>query len=116
MSAPALPVSVSVEQLVLGAAILYESAFHDLRPVLVADDLSLEKHRRILKHAFRLYDAGQRVDIVTLGIALRDAGDLDAVGGLTYLTSLTDGLPQFPDLSAYVRALKDDAARRRIIT
>lgn len=112
----ALPASVTVERLVLGSIVRDETLLHDTGPVLTQDDFSLEKHRQILKHAFALYDAGKAVDRVTIMTAMRDAGETDAVGGLAYLVDLDEGLPQFPDISAYVRILKDDTARRRIIT
>ena len=40
---------------------------------------------------------------------------LEAVGGLAYLISLDDGLPQISNLEGYVRIVKDKAVLRRII-
>jgi replicative DNA helicase len=111
----ALPASVDVERLVLGAVLVDSEPLHDVRLVLTADDFSLEKHRRIWRGITELYNNGSTVDRVTLATALRDAGELESVDGLSYLVSLDDGLPRIPNLSDYVRTLKDDAARRRII-
>jgi replicative DNA helicase len=111
----ALPCNVDVERLVLGSILMDETLLHELRPVLSADDFSLEKHRRIWRRIVDLYDAGGHADRVTVATALQDAGDLESVDGLGYLISLDDGLPRIPNLESYVRILKDDAARRRII-
>ena len=41
--------------------------------------------------------------------------ELEACDGLSYLVSLDDGLPQIPNLDAYIRIVKDKAILRRII-
>jgi replicative DNA helicase len=116
MNGIALPTNVEVECLVLGSILLDGTLLHDVRPVLSAEDFSIEKHRRIWHRAAELYDAGQHVDRVTIANALQQAHELESVDGLSYLVSLDEGLPRLPDISAYVRILKDDATRRRIIT
>lgn len=115
MSTAYLPVSTDTERLLLGSILLDSELLHELRTVLDRDDFSLDRHKLILRPAFELYDAGQVVDMVSVATALRDAGQLEAVGGVSYLSDLTDGLPRLPDISAYVRRLKDETRRRRII-
>jgi replicative DNA helicase len=111
-----LPASLDCERAVLGALLLDQNHLQDVRNVLAPTDFMLEKHRRIWLRIVDLYDSGQPVDTMTVGIALRDAGQLESVDGVTYLASLYEGLPQQPSLDSYVRTLKDDAARRKIIT
>lgn len=111
----ALPCSTDAEKFVLGSCLLDVELLHAARPVLTDDDFSTESHRRIWQCVARLYDGGQTADRVTVATALQDAGQLDGIGGLTYLVSLDDGLPQLPDISAYVKILRDDSTRRRII-
>jgi replicative DNA helicase len=116
MSEIALPTNVEVERLVLGSIMLDAELLHDVRPVMAPDDFSLEKHRRIWRRMTGLYDGGRPVDRVTVANALKDAGELESVDGLSYLVGLDDDLPRLPNVSEYVRLLKDDATRRRIIT
>jgi replicative DNA helicase len=116
MNEIALPTSVEVERLVLGSILLDADCLHGLRSVLTAEDFALEKHRRIWRWIIELYDTGRPVDRVTVSVALRDAGELEAVDGISYLVTLDEGLPQIPNLDGYVRILKDDALRRRILT
>jgi replicative DNA helicase len=110
-----LPTNTEVERLVLGSILLDDECLHAVRPVLTADDFALEKHKRIWQRITGLYDTGQPVDRVTAATALRDAGELESVDGVSYLVSLDDGLPQIPNLDGYVRILKEDASRRRIL-
>ncbi len=112
----AMPTNVDAERFVLGSVILDDQLLHGARPVLTSDDFSLEKHRRIWRRITELFDLGRHVDRVTVANALNEAGELESVDGLSYLIDLDTGLPQMPDLSAYVQILKDHGLRRRIIT
>jgi replicative DNA helicase len=109
-----LPVNVDVERLVLGLLMLDGALLLQVRSVLSPDDFSLEINKRVWHRMTELYDCGRHVDRVTVTTAMRDAGELGS-DGFTYLVGLGEGLPLLTDLSAYVRILKDDAARRRII-
>jgi len=110
-----LPASLDAERAVLGSILLdgeaFASTIADLRP----EDFSLDKHRRILRRAADLYGREQKVDRVTLATELQLHGELEQVGGLSYLVSLDDGLPLLPSIDSYVGILKEKAARRRVL-
>lgn len=110
-----LPVNIDAERFVLGACQLDETAMHATRPVLEDCDFSLEKHRKIWKRACDVYDRGERVDRITLCSELQKHKELESCDGLSYLASLDDGLPQLPNIDAYVKLVKDKAMLRRII-
>ena len=110
-----LPTNVDVESLVLGMGMLYPPDMDSLRGVLEEDDFFLDKNKRIWRAICKLYDGGNPVDRVAVHASLMDSGDATACGGLSYLVSLDDGLPQNPNLDGYVRILKDKTLRRRII-
>jgi len=109
-----LPASTEAERYILGSIQISE-CMGDWRGVLVDQDWSLESHRRIWRAACELYDTGSHIDRVTLAQTIIDRGELESVGGISYLVSLDDGLPEIVNLSAYVQILKDKAALRRII-
>lgn len=110
------PANTDMERLVLGSILLDETALHNVRAVLTPDDFAIEKHRRIWRSCCDLYDQGKPVDRVTLANALLERKELESVDGLSYLASLDDGLPRLINLDGYVQILRDDTARRRIIT
>src|SRR5689334_25062419 len=120
MSAPnaiekGLPTNVDAERFVLGSILLDDAFFVQAAGTLEADDFSLEKHRRIFRRMGDLHDRGERVDRVTVANELMKFNELEACDGLSYLVSLDDGLPQIPNLDAYIRIVKDKAVLRRII-
>src|SRR5689334_15497507 len=120
MSAPnaiekGLPTNVDAERFVLGSILLDDRLYIQAAGTLEADDFSLEKHRRIFSRMGELQERGERVDRVTVANELMKFNELEACDGLSYLVSLDDGLPQIPNLDAYIRIVKDKAVLRRII-
>lgn len=110
-----LPARPEIERMTLGSIMLDGSIMDNLRGTLIADDFSTEAHRLIWRACCAVYDAGARVDRITVFDSLSRAGASGAVGGLTYLVGLDDGLPERQPNAAYVTSLKDLTARRRII-
>ena len=82
---------------------------------LVAEDFSLEKHRRIFQRMGELYARAERIDRVTVANELMKQNQLESVDGITYLVSLDEGLPALSNLDSYVHIVKDKAILRRII-
>jgi len=110
-----LPTNVDAERFVLGSILLDESFYIQAAGTLEADDFSLEKHRRIFRRMGELQDRGEKIDRVTVANELMKFNELEACDGLSYLVSLDDGLPQIPNLEAYLRIVKDKSVLRRII-
>jgi replicative DNA helicase len=110
-----LPSNVDAEQLVLGGILLEESAFIVVAGTLQPEDFSVEKHRRIFAAMDALHQSNEKIDRVTVANELMRRGHLESVGGLSYLVSLDDGLPQIYNLESYARIVKDKAMLRRII-
>jgi len=110
-----LPTNLDAERFVLGSILLDDALFVQAAGTLEPDDFSLEKHRRIFRRMAELHERGERIDRITVANELMKFNELEACDGLTYLVSLDDGLPQIPNLDAYIRIVKDKSVLRRII-
>jgi replicative DNA helicase len=110
-----LPTNIDAERFVLGSILLDDSMYVQAAGTLEPDDFSLDKHRRIFRRMGELQDRGEKVDRITVANELMKFNELEACDGLSYLVSLDDGLPQIPNLDAYIRIVKDKAVLRRII-
>ena len=62
-----------------------------------------------------LMDAQRAVDIVTLANELARYKEVEAVGGVAYLASLTEGLPRRPVIEEYIRIVKDKSLLRQLM-
>lgn len=110
-----LPASLDDERYILGAVLLDPNAYITVSGVLQVEDFSIEANRRIWERMGELWEKGLRLDRVTVAEELRKKNQLESVGGLSYLLSLDDGLPQIFNLESYVRIVKQKSLLRRII-
>jgi replicative DNA helicase len=110
-----MPVSVEAERSILGAILLDNQAYYDA-DVINCNDFALDSHMRIFAAIARLMEDGHAVDIVTLAEDLHERREVQSIGGVAYLASLTEGLPRRLSIDEYVRIVRNAALRRRIIT
>lgn len=110
-----LPANIDAEKTILGAVLLDNQAFSEASEVLKPDDFSLDSHRRIFLRMSELIDAQKTVDIVTLSHELARYKEVEAIGGVAYLASLTEGLPRRPVIEDYIRIVRDKAMLRRLM-
>lgn len=110
-----LPASIDAERAVLGAILLDNLTYSQAAEHLNADDFSLDSHRRIYLRMVELSETNRPIDFVTLTEQLGQHKEIEAVGGVAYVTSLTDGLPRVKNIEQYVRIVKDKALLRSLI-
>ncbi len=110
-----LPANVDAEKTILGAILLDNAAHSEAAEKLEADDFSLDSHRRIYLRMTELMNEQRAVDIVTLAHELARYKEVEAVGGVAYLASLTEGLPRRPVIDEYIKIVKDKSLLRRLM-
>jgi len=110
------PVAVHAEMTILGAMLVEPVAIIDATMLLKTDDFALDSHRKIYSAMLHLVEVGHAVDIVTLTDHLSKKKELDSVGGLPYLASLSEGLPRKLSIESYVRIVRDKSLMRQLLT
>jgi replicative DNA helicase len=110
-----LPANIDAEKTILGAILLDNSFHSEAAEKLESDDFSLDSHRRIFQRMSELMNEQRAVDIVTLANELSRYKEIESVGGVAYLASLTEGLPLRPVIEDYVRIVKDKSLLRRLM-
>ena len=110
-----MPANVEAEKTILGAILLDNSAHSEAAEKLDSEDFSLDSHRRIFLRMSELMDAQRAVDIVTLANELSRYKEVESVGGVAYLASLTEGLPRRPVIEEYIRIVKDKSLLRKLM-
>ncbi len=111
-----LPANLDAEKTILGAILLDNAAHSEASEKLTADDFSLDSHRRIFMRMSELMTEQRAVDIVTLANELARYKEIETVGGVAYLASLTEGLPRRPVIEEYIRIVKDKSLLRRLMS
>ncbi len=83
--------------------------------VLRSEDFFLSQHRHIFERMVQLSEKQQAIDTITLMEDLARRGELEAAGGVAYLSQLADGLPRVTNVDHYARIVKEKAILRGLI-
>src|ERR1700759_3888953 len=117
LGAVAPPQNLEAEQSVLGAVLLSDTAL----PALIIDerlqpeDFYRESHARVYQAMLDLHTLGEPVDALTLVEHLKQAGDLDMVGGAAAVEFLAGSVPAVGNVRQYARIVRDNAMLRRLL-
>ena len=109
------PQNIEAEQSVLGAMLLDEEAVIRVLEFLGSDQFYKESHHKIFSAMTDLFQKSRAVDLVTLTEELKKNDSLEAVGGATYLTSLTDVVATTSHVEYHARIVKEKALLRNLI-
>jgi replicative DNA helicase len=110
-----LPANVEAERSILGAILIDNLSYNQAAEHLKADDFSLDSHRRIYARMIDLAESSRSIDIITLSEELARYKEVETVGGVAYMSSLTDGLPRRPSIEHYIKIVRDKALLRGLI-
>jgi replicative DNA helicase len=111
------PQTLEAEQSVLGAVLLSDTAL----PALIIDerlqpeDFYRESHGRIYQAMLDIHTLGEPVDGLTLVEHLKQAGDLEAVGGRAAIDLLAGSVPAVGNVRQYARIVRENAMLRRLL-
>src|SRR5262245_13227909 len=112
------PHSLAAEQGVLGCVLLSPNdgmgvciekfkrgseVFYDLR------------HRQVFDLLAEMYDQKSAIDLITVQQRLKDKNQLEAIGGISYLAALVDGVPSAANLDYYIEIVREKYLLRKMI-
>jgi replicative DNA helicase len=112
------PHAIEAEQGVLGCVLLSPNDCLGIciekfkKGVEVFYDL---RHQVIFDLLVAMYDSKQPIDLITLQQRLRDNNQLEAVGGITYISALPDAVPSAANLEFYVEIVREKHVLRKMI-
>ncbi|GKT04356.1 replicative DNA helicase [Furfurilactobacillus sp. WILCCON 0119] len=109
------PQNIEAEQAVLGAVFLSNDALPAAMEYLQAEDFYRRAHQIIFQVMMDLNANGTVVDAVTVNDALTGNGQIDDVGGVSYIAELAQAVPTAANVGYYARIVQEKAVLRRLI-
>ncbi|MDP3795337.1 MAG: replicative DNA helicase [bacterium] len=109
------PQAVEAEQSVLGALMIDKEAIHRIADMLAPADFYMRKHNRIYEAMFDLYRKSDPIDFLSTLSRLRERGELEDVGGGSYLTELINLVPTAAHVHHYASIVKRKKILRDLI-
>ena len=109
------PQALDAERSVLGAMLLSRDAIATAIQNLQEQAFYKDAHRKIWRVIIDLFDGSTPVDMVTLVEELKKRREIEAVGGVTYLTTLDQFIATPANVEHYCRVVHEKAILRRLI-
>jgi replicative DNA helicase len=109
-----LPHSREAEEALLGAVLISPEVFGEVRDVR-AEDFYIHRNRFVWDAMKRLVEKKMAIDIVILGEDLDQAGRLEEIGGMSYLTMLMTSPAYSFNAADYARTVQDYSLRRSLL-
>ncbi|WP_172198957.1 replicative DNA helicase [Saccharibacillus qingshengii] len=109
------PQNLEAEQAVLGAVLLQAESLITVMEKITADDFYDKSHQMIFEAMVQLGEESQPIDLVTLTSLLKDRGQLEDLGGVSYLAKLANAVPTAANVEYYAQMIEEKAMLRRLI-
>ena len=108
------PHDVDAEAGTLGGMLISREVISDVLEILELADFYRPVNATIFDAISALFSKGEPADPITVARYLDDHGDLQRVGGIPYLHTLTEFVPTAANATYYARIVSDRAALRRL--
>jgi replicative DNA helicase len=110
-----LPNSSEAERAILGAVILDNGMISPAIELLKPEDFYVPSHRRIFVAMTALFERGAEINPILIGEELKKDNALETVGGVSFVTNLTYGLPHATNITNYAKVVRGKSLLRRLI-
>jgi len=109
------PQDIEAEQAVLGAIFLDNDTIIDAMEILEPRAFYRRAHQIIFQAMIQLNDRNEAIDVITLKAELESTQSLEDIGGILYLTELSQASPSAASISYYAKIVDDKAVLRNLI-
>ncbi|WP_019312998.1 replicative DNA helicase [Streptococcus mutans] len=110
------PQDLIAEQSVLGSVFISPEKLIAVREYIAPEDFYKYAHRVIFKAMISLSDQNDAIDATTVRAILDNQGDLQNIGGISYLVELVNSVPTSANAEYYAKIVAEKAMLRRIIS
>ena len=110
------PHSIEAEQMILGGILIDPDSFIEISGMIYEYNFYRHEHQKIFQHILILKAADRNVDAITLSDSLKQTGDLDFIGGTSYLNNLIDATVSAINIKSYAQIVRDRYILRELIS
>lgn len=115
MPARKMPQNLEAEMSVLGVAFLNKNALIKICEELYSDMFYSEANKKLFEAIKSCYDQKIPIDITTVKEELDKKKNLNAIGGIEYISEVIDSVATAANLDYYIKIVKDKALLRNLI-
>lgn len=109
------PQNLDAEQSVLGAILIDNNALTRTLEIIDPDDFYKLSHRKIFFSMIELFDKNEPIDLITLTDQLKKDNELEAVGGIAYLSLMVNMVPTAANVKYHSHIVREKALLRGLL-
>ena len=109
------PQNTEAESSLIGSLLIDKDAIIKVADIVSTEDFYVAKNAHIFEAILGLFERREPIDVVTLAEGLSKSGNLESVGGASYLTELVNSVPSSAHVAQYAHIVADKATLRRLI-
>ena len=109
------PQALDLEQAVLGALMIDNDALSNAIELLKPESFYQPEHQKIFSAIEDLFNNTERIDILTVTNLLKQKGDLKEVGGIAFVSKLTERVASAANIETHARIIAQKFIQRELI-
>ncbi|ABB14250.1 MULTISPECIES: replicative DNA helicase [Carboxydothermus] len=109
------PHNIDAEQAVLGTILSNGESLYKVIEILKPEDFYRESHKLLYQVMLELNEKGEPITILTVTEALKQKGDLERAGGVSYIASLLAMAVPEATLESHAEIIEEKAVLRHLI-
>ncbi len=111
------PQDLEAEQSVLGSILATNNVIDDVLQHIQHDHFYSDAHQRMFRAIHEMYESGTRgIDAITLAHELEKRGELETIGGPSYILRVMEAVPHAGHAEYYAKIVRDKSLQRKLIT
>ncbi|MGC9605692.1 MAG: replicative DNA helicase [Minisyncoccia bacterium] len=109
------PQSLEAEKALLGSIMTRGEAMNDVVDLVNEQSFYSNQHRMIWSALLELHTKSNPIDILSVSARLKDKGQLDEIGGMSYLSELINTVPSSTNAAHYAEIVEKKHVMRELL-
>ena len=109
------PQNLEAEKALLGSVMIRGEAMHDVMDVVHEQSFYATTNQKIWSVLAELHNKNTPIDLLSVSARLKEKGQLEDIGGMTYLTELINTVPSSTNASYYAEIIEKKHVMRELI-
>ena len=113
-----IPHNVEAEKALLGAILIAKDksiVIDEVNQIIKSTDFYRKANQVIYLTILDLFNTRKDIDSITLTEKLTNTNQLEAVGGIAYITDLSNCVPSAVNIKSYANIVRENAIKRELI-
>lgn len=109
------PQSIDAEMALLGSVMLRPDGMNDIIDFIAPSVFYATKHKQIFEVMLELFNQRNPIDLLSVSARLKERGQLEQIGGNSYLTKVINSVPSAANIKYYGEIVHKKYMMRRLI-